>query len=142
MKSEIFGIKSPEKVCQDAKCPFHGKVNVKKEFLKGRIIKKDVYHSATIEWQGPYFVPKYERYELRRSRLRVHNPPCIDANIGDEVLVARTRPLSKTKNHLIIQLLAKGTGIIEPTEEKEELKKKKLPKQDTGETKDEKSTEK
>ncbi len=107
MKKEIFGIKAPRKSCQDKKCPFHGQINVKKEFFKGTLIKKDTHHSATIEWKRPYYVPKYERYEIRRSRLRVHNPPCLDAQIGQEVLVARTRPLSKTKNHVIIQILKK-----------------------------------
>lgn len=137
MKTEIFGIKGPEKACQDSKCPYHGKINVKKEFLKGKVVKKDVYHSATIEWQRRSYVQKYERYELRKSTLRVHNPACLNAEIGDEVLVARTRPLSKTKNHIIIQILAKSAGIIEPLESIEEPKKKKSHKKETKETKQE-----
>src|SRR3989344_5171052 len=93
---ELFGSKAPEKACTDKKCPFHGEINVKKE----------INHSATIEWSKSFYVPKYERYEMRRSRMRVHNPPCLDAKIGQEVLAAKTRPMSKTKNHVIIQVLA------------------------------------
>ncbi|MEW5897040.1 MAG: 30S ribosomal protein S17, partial [Nanoarchaeota archaeon] len=66
--------------------------------------RKDTNKSATIEWLRPFYVPKYERFEIRRSRLRVHNPPCIDAQVGQSVLVARTRSLSKTKNHVILQI--------------------------------------
>ncbi len=102
-KKEILGVKAPEKDCTDKKCPFHGEINVKKELFKGKIVKKDINHSATIEWFRTAYIAKYERYEVKRSRLRVHNPACIDANIGDEVLIARTRPLSKVKNHVIIQ---------------------------------------
>lgn len=116
IKKEILGIRSPDRPCQDAKCPFHGILKVKKEFIQGRLIKKDVYHSATIEWQRPYFVPKYERYEVRRYRLRVHNPACLDAGPGDEVLAARTRPLSKTKNYVLLQILAKRSGMVESGE--------------------------
>lgn len=108
-KREILGIKPPKKTCTDKKCPFHGQLNVKKESFKGTIIKKDANHSATIEWTYYYHVPKYERYEIRRSRLRVHNPPCLDAQIGQQVLAVKTRPLSKTKNHVIIQIIEKGT---------------------------------
>lgn len=107
MKREILGIKAPKKTCTDKKCPFHGQLNVKKELFKGTVIKKDAHHTATIEWTYPYYVPKYERYEMRRSRLRVHNPPCLDAQINQQVLAAKTRPLSKTKNHVIIQITKK-----------------------------------
>ena len=104
MKSEILGIQAPSKDCTDKKCPFHGDLTVKKELFKGKVVKKDVSRSATIEWFKPLFVPKYERYEIRRYRLRTHNPGCVGAHVGDEVLVAKTRPLSKTKHHVIIQV--------------------------------------
>mgnify|MGYP003998901521 FL=1 len=112
MTKEIFGVKSPNKECTDAKCPFHGQISVKKELFKGKVVKKDINGSATIEWFRPYFVPKYERYEVRRSRMRVHNPQCVDAQIGQEVTVALSRPLSKTKIHIIL-------GIVEPEAKKQ-----------------------
>lgn len=101
-----MGATAPQKDCTDGKCPFHGEILVKRELLRGKVIKKDVSRSATIEWSRPFFVPKYERYEVRRYRLRTHNPSCISATIGDEVLVAKTRPLSKTKHHVILQVLS------------------------------------
>lgn len=117
VKKEVLGIPAPKRAFDsqyyDKNCPFTGNLAVKKELLKGKIIKKDTNKSATIEWFRPFFVPKYERYEIRRSRLRVHNPPCINAQVGQEVLVARTRPLSKTKNHVIIQVLNAQEEIME-----------------------------
>lgn len=96
--------------CNDKKCPFHGKILVKKEEHHGKIIKKDSNRSATIEWERQYYIPKYERYERRWSRLHVHNPPCIDAQVGDTVRVARTRPLSKTKYFAIVEVVKKAGG--------------------------------
>ena len=95
----------PEKVCDDKKCPYHGKVLVKKESYTGKVIRKDASRSATVEWERQYFIPKFERYELRRSRLRVHNSPCIDAAIGDTVKVMKTRPISKTKKFVVVEVL-------------------------------------
>lgn len=115
-KTEILGIKAPKKPCTDQKCPFHGCLNVKKELAQGIVIKKDAHHSATIEWKRPYFVSKYERYEIRRSRLRVHNPPCLNAQVGQNVLAAKTRPLSKNKTFVILQIIK--------TESKEKKSKK------------------
>lgn len=105
MKTTILGVKAPSKECKDAKCPFHGQLTVKPETFQGKVIRKDTNRSATIEWTRTYYVQKFERYEPRRSRMHVHNPPCIDAALGETVLVAKTRPLSKTKNHVILQVV-------------------------------------
>lgn len=130
-RKEVLGIPAPQRAFDsqyyDKKCPFTGGLAVKKELLKGIVVKKDTNKSATIVWNRPYYVPKYERYEMRRSRLRVHNPPCLDAQVGQKVLVARTRPLSKTKNHVIIQILDTDHEIIErkiemPARKKKEMK--------------------
>lgn len=111
-RKEVLGIPAPERAYDsqyyDKNCPFTGGLVVKKELLTGKVVKRDTNKSATIEWFRPHYVKKYERYELRRSRLRVHNPPCLDAQVGQKVLVARTRPLSKTKHHVIVQILEGG----------------------------------
>ena len=105
MNNHILGKKAPEQRCEDKKCPFHGQLKVKKETYEGVIVKKDVNHTATISWERPFYVPKYERFEMRRSKMRVHNPACLDAPVGAKVLVAKSRPLSKTKNHVIISVV-------------------------------------
>ncbi|MBI2125230.1 30S ribosomal protein S17 [Candidatus Woesearchaeota archaeon] len=111
-RKEVLGIPAPERAYDskyyDKNCPFTGGLAVKKELLTGRVVKKDTNKSATIEWFSSHYVPKYERFELRKSRLRVHNPPCLDAQIGQSVLVAKSRPISKTKHHVIIQVLEGG----------------------------------
>ncbi len=141
VRKEVLGIAAPERAFDsqyyDKNCPFTGGLVVKKELLTGKVIKKDTNKSATIEWNRSSYIPKYERFALRRSRLRVHNPPCLDAQIGQSVLVARTRPLSKTKHHVIIQILNEGKvehkfGAEEP-EVKTKSKSKKKTAQETGE---------
>ncbi len=108
MKQEVLGVKAPKSkgTVPDKKCPFYGEISVKKELVTGTVVKRDTSRSATIEWSKSRYVPKYERYKVNRFRLRVHNPASIDAQIGQKVLAARTRPLSKTKNHVIIKVLS------------------------------------
>ena len=125
MRTEIFGVKAPTKTCTDIKCPYHGEINVKMELFKGKIVKKDINRSATMEWFRSRPVKKYERVELRRSKMRVHNPACINAEIGDEVIVAKTRPLSKTINHTIIGVLG-HQDIITKDSIKESVKEAKV----------------
>ncbi|MBT4605086.1 30S ribosomal protein S17 [archaeon] len=103
---KVLGAKAAVKVSgNDKNCPFNGQINVKDSTLVGTVVKKDVHGSATIEWERARFVSKYERYSFRKSRIRVHNPSSMNAQIGQKVLVARTRPISKTKHHVIIKIL-------------------------------------
>ena len=66
--------------------------------------------TAVIEFERLHFLKKYERYEKRRTKLKVHNPECINAKYGDVVKVIECRPLSKTKNSIIIQKLGIEKG--------------------------------
>jgi small subunit ribosomal protein S17 len=52
-----------------------------------------------------HFIPKYERYERRHSRIAAYNPECISAKEGDKVKIVECRPLSKTKAFAIIEVI-------------------------------------
>jgi len=107
VKSKNIGIdvKPPKVECTDKKCPFHGSLSVRGKVIKGIIVSKDIHTSATIESERTIFIKKYERYLKKRSRIRVHNPPCINAQIGDEVKAMECHPLSKTKHFVIVEKL-------------------------------------
>jgi small subunit ribosomal protein S17 len=68
----------------------------------GTVIAAKMPLTATIQWERRKFVPKYERYEKRRTRIKAHNPENINAVEGDVVVVQECRRLSKTKNFIIL----------------------------------------
>jgi|SRR3989338_10594355 len=98
-------VKVPEEVCDDKHCAFHGQLVVRGRQFVGQVIKANSQKTATIEWQRLYFIPKYQRYERRNTRLHVHNPKCINAKTGDKVLITECRKISKTKNFVIVDKL-------------------------------------
>ena len=97
-------VQQPKKPCQDQHCPFHSSQKLRGRLLAGQVKKIDAFKTATITFERIHPLPKYERYEKRTSRLRVHNPLCLNAQPGDKVLVAETRPISKTKSFVIIEV--------------------------------------
>ena len=113
-------VKPPEIECTDKKCPFHGSLSVRGKVIKGIIISKDVHTSATIESERTIFVKKYERYLKKKSRIRVHNPPCINAQVGDEVKAMECHPLSKTKHFVIVEKLGHDIFVEHQIKEKAE----------------------
>ena len=71
----------------------------------GRVIK-DVFHkTTTIEFPRQIYNPKYERFQKRRTRLKVHIPNGINVKKGDTIKVIETRPISKTKNFLAVEVI-------------------------------------
>ncbi len=97
-------VMQPTASCDDDNCPFHGSIRLRGKRFTGRIIKADFNKTATIEFPREAFIPKYERYEKRRTRIKVHNPGCINAKIGDSVTAMECKPLSKSKSFVIIEV--------------------------------------
>jgi len=71
--------------------------------LEGVVVSDKMERSATVRIDYTRYLPKYERYMRKNSRITAHNPPCIDADIGNKVKIAECRPLSKTKSFVILE---------------------------------------
>ncbi|MEM0324680.1 MAG: 30S ribosomal protein S17 [Candidatus Aenigmatarchaeota archaeon] len=98
----IEGIKPPEKICSDTRCPWHGHIKIRGKLLEGIVVSTKMSKTITIQRDYVVYVPKYERYMRKRSKIKAHLPDCIEVKDGDKVLIGETRPLSKTKHFVVI----------------------------------------
>lgn len=121
-------IKIPKKDCKDKKCPFHGSLKCRGQAFIGTVVSSKMHKSCIVEWEWKKFLPKYERYENKRTKVKVHNPLCINAEEGNIVKIVGCRPLSKTKNFVIIEIVGKEKGFEEKIEAREEAKVKRADK--------------
>lgn len=96
-------VKPPEGMCEDPKCPWHGKLPVRGRIFKGVVISNKATKTAVVKWNFNRFLKKYERYERRNTRVVAYNPECISAKKGDIVTISECRPLSKTKSFVVIE---------------------------------------
>ncbi len=101
-------VQPPSERCDDPKCPWHGHVKVHGRYFEGVVVSDKGKRTVVVERQHYHYLKKYERYELRRSRIHAHNPPCVGARAGDRVLIAETRPLSKTKSFTVVAVTKRG----------------------------------
>jgi len=111
-----LAVDSPKQKCTNINCPFHGNLSVKGRKFTGTVVSTKMRKTAVIEFERLYFLKKYERYEKRRTKLKVHNPECINAKDGDIVQIIECRPLSKTKNFVIVQRLGVEKGFMDKME--------------------------
>lgn len=89
--------------CGDAKCAIHGALTTRGRTFEGTVISDKMQKTITVEWPRLYFIPKFERYEKRRSKVKAHNPPCVAAKTGDRVKIVECRPLAKTVAFVVIE---------------------------------------
>jgi small subunit ribosomal protein S17 len=83
----------------------------------GKVISDRMSRTVTVAWERRHFVPKFQRYERRYSKVKAHNPDEIDAKMGDIVTIMETKPISKTKHFIVIKkqdenrvTMTKGAG--------------------------------
>lgn len=99
--------------CTDIHCSTHGKVTCRGREFTGTVLDAKAPKTATVEWTLKHYLPKFERFESRKTHLHVHNPPCINAAKGDLVRIAETRKLSKTKAFVIIKKLGEDIQYLQ-----------------------------
>ncbi len=77
MRDVGLGVKSPEKACDDPKCPFHGELSVRGQVFDGTVVSDKMTDTVVVLREFEKKMTKYDRYEKRRSKLHAHNPPAL-----------------------------------------------------------------
>lgn len=103
-KSEL---KMPDRKCSDKKCPFHGNLKIHGRVFVGEVISDKMHRTVSVQWKRKKIFRKYDRSAVFTSTIKAHNPDCINAKEGDIVKIAETRPLSKTKNFVVLEVMEK-----------------------------------
>ncbi len=79
------------------------KIQTRKNTVTGIVVSDKMPRTVTIKTERRVFIKKYERYATRYQKIKAHNPEEIGAKEGDMVTAAECRPLSKTKQFIVIE---------------------------------------
>jgi small subunit ribosomal protein S17 len=96
-------VPAPERTCNDAHCPFHGKLAVRGQILQGTVVSTKMQRTAVVEREHLRHIQKFERFEKRTRRMNVHAPPCLGLGVGDRVTIMECRPLGKTVHFVAVR---------------------------------------
>lgn len=72
--------------------------------FQGSVIKK-FEKRAVIEFDRQVYIPKYERFSRRRTRIHARIPEGMNIEVGDYVKARECRPLSKIVHFVVIEKL-------------------------------------
>lgn len=127
-------VKNPKKGakqgCKDKNCPFHGNLKCRGRIFSGIVISTKMNKTLVVEMPGIEYIKKYERYGKKRTRIKAHNPDCLNAKEGDIVKISECKPLSKTKHFVVTNIIGKEAGFKEKMEALEEGKYKERKKEE------------
>jgi small subunit ribosomal protein S17 len=102
LSSAGLDLAPPKRSCEDSRCPFHGHLKVRGKTLEGTIVSISDRQTVVIQREYLLRIPKYNRYERRRSKVHAHLPPCVEAKEGDIASIAECRPLAKTVSFVVV----------------------------------------
>ena len=97
-------VKAPKKECDDAHCPFHGKLAVRGKLFDGKISSTKAKQTITLQKETPVYFSKFRRYARSKSTIHAHLPACIEVQEGDRVIAAESRPISKSVSYVVVEV--------------------------------------
>ena len=75
--------------------------------LEGIVVSAKPKKTVIVRRDYVKYIPKYERYERRHSKIAAHLPDCLKNQVkeGDRVKIAECRKISKTKSFVVIEVI-------------------------------------
>lgn len=89
--------------CGDAKCPFHGGLRTRGRVFEGTVVSDRMQKSVVVEWPRVIKSKKYNRFARLTSRVKAHNPPCLNAKMGERVKISGCRKLSRSIGFVVTE---------------------------------------
>lgn len=77
------------------------------KFLSGKVTSNKMKDTVVVEVQRYFRHPKYGKYINARKKYKVHDTGN-SANIGDEVSIVETRPISKDKRFRLLEIVKRA----------------------------------
>jgi len=82
------------------------KISVSRKIVSGTVVSNKMDKTAVVQSQRKFAHPVYKKYVSRRVKYKVHDEQNT-LNIGDEVKIVETRPLSRGKRWKLLEILVK-----------------------------------
>ena len=104
IKNIGLNVKPPKEECNDANCPFCGKLPVRGRLFEGTVTGVKAKQTITLQKDTPTYMSKFKRYARSKSTIHAHVPACISVKEGDIVRTAECRPISKSVSYVVVEV--------------------------------------
>ena len=101
-------VKEPKKkpVENEGNNPFNGSLSIRGKIFEGIVINAKAKGTVVIERESLIDFTKFKRFGRSKNKIHAHVPSNIDIQVGDYVVAAECRPISKSVSFVVVEVKA------------------------------------
>jgi len=84
--------------------PFNGSLSIRGKLFEGIVINAKAKGTAVIQKESPIYFTKFKRFGRSKNKIHAHIPSNLNIQVGDHVVAAECRPISKSVSFVIIEV--------------------------------------
>jgi len=97
-------VKEPKKeaVKNESNNPFNGSLTIRGKLFEGIVI--NAKGTAVIQKESPIYFTKFKRFGRSKNKIHAHIPSNLNVQVGDYVVAAECRPISKSVSFVVVEV--------------------------------------
>ena len=84
--------------------PFNGSLTIRGKLFEGTVINAKAKGTAIIQKESPIYFTKFKRFGRSKNKIHAHVPSNLTVQVGDYVIAAECRPISKSVSFVIVEV--------------------------------------
>ena len=84
--------------------PFNGSLSIRGKLFEGIGINAKAKGTAVIQKESPIYFTKFKRFGRSKNKIHAHIPSNLNIQVGDYVVAAECRPISKSVSFVIVEV--------------------------------------
>jgi len=84
--------------------PFNGSLSIRGKLFEGIVINAKAKGTAVIQKESPIYFTKFKRFGRSKNKIHAHIPSNLNIQVGDHVVAAECRPISKSVSFVIVEV--------------------------------------
>ena len=99
-------VKEPKKKAleNESNNPFYGSLTIRGKLFEGVVINAKAKGTATIQKESPIYFTKFKRFGRSKNKINEHIPSNLNVQVGDYVVAAECRPISKSVSFVVVEV--------------------------------------
>ena len=99
-------VNEPKKkaVKNESNTPFNGSLTIRGKLFEGVVINAKAKGTAVIQKESPVYFKKFKRFGRSKNKIHAHIPSNLNVQVGDYVVAAECKPISKSVSFVVVEV--------------------------------------
>ena len=84
--------------------PFNGSLTIRGKLFEGIVINAKAKRTSVIQKESLIYFEKFKRFGRSKNKIHAHVPSNLNVQVGDYVVAAECRPISKSVSFVVVEV--------------------------------------